>query len=94
MEKDKRKHDADLGTTSSLNKLLEMMTLLEPKKIADLGLNYNFKLPPLHREIADAKFLPKESNLDKCLLKMEESHENNRVLGTILFSMLASGTIA
>ena len=48
-----------------------MMALLEPKKIADLGLDFNFELPPLHTEIAEAKFLPKECNLDKCLLKME-----------------------
>jgi hypothetical protein len=48
-----------------------MMTFLEPKKSADQGFNFNFELSPLHTEIADAKILPKECNLDKCLLKME-----------------------
>ncbi len=42
----------------------------------------------MHKELADARILPLDCDMDKCLLKIEEDYENSRSLSVLLVGLL------
>lgn len=46
------------------------------------------RCPPLHKELAEAKILPLECDVDKCLLNIELAYENARSLNVELFNII------
>ena len=79
--KNKRKDFLNFSELKNLSQNLELNAIFGHNS----QIMIDSRCPALHKEIADAKTLPLECNLDLCLRKLEETYHSSKVHGFFLF---------